>query len=837
MKRKILIVGGVAGGATAAARLRRLDEDADIILFERGEYISFANCGLPYYIGDTITDRSKLTLQTPESFRARFRVDVRAGHEVAQINREAKSVTVRRVKDGTLYEETYDALVLSPGAEPVLPPIEGVRENGVFVLRSIPDTDRIRAFAHKPGVRRAVVVGGGYIGIEMAENLHALGMSVSIVELMDHVVQPLDSDMAGELHAHLVDKGVGLFLKCGVTGIHRTDEGLEVSTSVGGPLMADLVVMAVGVRPEGSLAKEAGLTMGARGAIATDEHMLTSDPSIYAVGDAVEVTDSVLGRKTFVPLASPANRQGRIAADNLCGIPSVYRGTQGTAILKAFDMTIAVTGANERTLKEAGIDYGRSYTFSASHATYYPGAAFMTVKLLYRKADGALLGAQLTGFEGVDKRCDVLATAIRFGGTIQDLTDLELSYAPPFGSAKDPVNMAGYVATNVRNGTDRLFFWDDVAALDLSKVTLLDVRTREEFQNGSIPGAVNIPLDDLRSRLSEIDAGKPVYEFCQIGLRGHIAYRILAQSGFGEVYNLAGGYRFYHAATRPFPLTPPVSIHGKEVPAAAAIQTEVHSNELSERSGELPPALRVVHRIAVDACGLQCPGPILKLSEAVKAAGIGDIVDLTANDPAFAGDVDSWARRTGNRLVDKSFDRGIIRVSVQKEPRPVEDPSALAGPVRNDKNIIVFSSDLDKALAAFIIATGAASMGRKVHMFFTFWGLNVLRQNRHIKTKKNLVSRMFGFMMPRGSKRLPLSQMDMLGIGSKMIRGIMASKNIDSLETLIQVALDSGIELVACTMTMDVMGLQQAELLDGVTIGGVARMLDAAEDSDASLFI
>ena len=401
MKRKILIVGGVAGGATAAARLRRLDEDADIILFERGEYISFANCGLPYYIGDTITDRSKLTLQTPESFRARFRVDVRAGHEVAQINREAKSVTVRRVKDGTLYEETYDALVLSPGAEPVLPPIEGVRENGVFVLRSIPDTDRIRAFAHKPGVRRAVVVGGGYIGIEMAENLHALGMSVSIVELMDHVVQPLDSDMAGELHAHLVDKGVGLFLKCGVTGIHRTDEGLEVSTSVGGPLMADLVVMAVGVRPEGSLAKEAGLTMGARGAIATDEHMLTSDPSIYAVGDAVEVTDSVLGRKTFVPLASPANRQGRIAADNLCGIPSVYRGTQGTAILKAFDMTIAVTGANERTLKEAGIDYGRSYTFSASHATYYPGAAFMTVKLLYRKADGALLGAQLTGFEGV----------------------------------------------------------------------------------------------------------------------------------------------------------------------------------------------------------------------------------------------------------------------------------------------------------------------------------------------------------------------------------------------------------------------------------------------------
>ena len=468
------------------------------------------------------------------------------------------------MKDGTLHEESYDALVLSPGAEPVLPPIEGIRESGVFVLRNIPDTDRIREFARRPGVKRAVVVGGGYIGIEMAENLHALGLSVSIVELMDHLVQPLDRDMAGDLHAHIVEKGVGLYLKCGVTAIRRAHSGLEVHTSVGGPLPADLVIMAVGVRPEGTLAKEAGLAMGIRGTIATDEHMRTSDPSIYAVGDAVEVTDFVTGRKTFVPLASPANRQGHIAADNLCGVPSVYRGTLGTAILKAFDMTVAVTGANERSLKDAGIDFDRSYTFSASHATYYPGATSMSIKLLFRKPDGLLLGAQLSGREGVDKRCDVFATAIHAGMTVHDLTDLELAYAPPYGSAKDPVNMAGYVASNLLSETDRFFFWDDVAGLDRGKVTLLDVRTAEEFRNGSIPGAVNIPIDNLRSRLSELDPTRPVYEFCQLGIRAHAAYRILSQSGFHEVYSLAGGFRLYRSATRDFPLTPPAVTRSKE---------------------------------------------------------------------------------------------------------------------------------------------------------------------------------------------------------------------------------------------------------------------------------
>ena len=554
MARRILIVGGVAGGATFAARLRRLDEAAEIVLFERGEHISFANCGLPYYLGDTITDREELLLQTPESFRDRYAVDVRVRHEVVRIDREAKRLQVRRLSDGATLEEPYDVLLLSPGADPVVPPIEGAREEGVFTLRNLSDTDRIKAHLQRPGVRRAVVVGGGYIGVEMAENLRELGLKTAIVEMMDHLVQPLDADMAGDLHAHMTKNGVSLYLKCGVTGIRRTASGLSVETTVGGPLLADIVILAVGVRPESSLAKDAGLALGVRGTIAVDERMRTADPAIYAVGDAVEVVDAVTGRPAFVPLASPANRQARIAADNACGIPSVYRGTQGTAILKAFEMAVAVTGANERALKEAGIPYAKTYTNSGSHAGYYPGANAMNVKLLFRVPDGLLLGAQLTGRDGVDKRCDVLATAIRAKMTVRDLTDLELAYAPPFGSAKDPVNMAGYVASNVLDGLVKQFYWDDVAGLDLAKVTLLDVRTAEEFAAGAIPGAVNIPVDELRARIGELDPSKPVYEYCRIGLRGHVAYRILAQSGFPAVYNLAGGYRFWRAATRECPL-------------------------------------------------------------------------------------------------------------------------------------------------------------------------------------------------------------------------------------------------------------------------------------------
>lgn len=542
MGKKVLIVGGVAGGATAAARLRRLDEHARIIMFERGDHISFANCGLPYYIGDVITDREDLILQTPESFRERFNVDVRIRSEVIKIDRNRKTVDVRDAS-GRVYQESYDYLILSPGAEPVIPPIEGAKSEAVFTLRNIADTWRIKDFVTNSRPKSAVVVGAGYIGIEMAENLHALGLKVSIIELADHVIQPLDPDMAAEVHKHIMRKGVGLHLNRAVTAI-RSDEGVyDVVLDDGSVLRTDMVIFAVGVRPESFLAKDAGLEMGIRGCIVTDNHMRTSDPFIYAAGDAVETIDFVSGKKAFVPLASPANRQGRIAADNIAGIESTYDGTLGTSILKAFDMTVAMTGNNERSLKESGVDYEKSFTFSPSNASYYPGASFMTIKLMFEKQSGRILGAQITGFKGVDKRIDIIATAIKAGMTVHGLANLELSYSPPFGSAKDPVNIAGYVASNIISGMMKVFHWHDVKDINPDEAILLDVRTREEYAKGSLEGAVNIPLDELRERISELDESKPVYVFCQVGFRGYIAARILGQNGFENVYNLSGGYR------------------------------------------------------------------------------------------------------------------------------------------------------------------------------------------------------------------------------------------------------------------------------------------------------
>jgi len=544
VSKKVLIVGGVAGGATAAARLRRLDEHAKIILFERGDHISFANCGLPYYIGNVIEDREELFLQTPESFRTRYNVDVRTGSEVIRIDRESKTVFVRD-KTENIYRESYDYLILSPGAEPVIPPVEGVKAEAVFTLRNIEDTFRIKDYinSRKPG--SAVVAGAGYIGLEMAENLHALGLKVSVIELSDHVIQPLDPDMAAEVHRHMTRKGVNLFLSRAVTAIRFDGGSYDVLMDNGKSLKTDMVILAVGVRPESSLARDAGLELGIRGCIVTDNRMRTSDPFIYAVGDAVETADIVSGKKVYVPLASPANRQARIAADNIAGIASTYDGTLGTSILKVFDMTVAMTGNNERVLKQSGVEYEKSFTYSASNAGYYPGAAFMTIKLLFRKNNGKILGAQITGSKGVDKRIDVLATAIKAGMTVHDLARLELSYAPPYGSAKDPVNIAGYVASNILDGIVKVFHWHDIDFLDPDKVTILDVRTQEEYRRGTLKGAVNIPLDDLRNRLSELDKSKPVYVFCQVGFRGYVAARILSQNGFRDVYNLSGGYRLF----------------------------------------------------------------------------------------------------------------------------------------------------------------------------------------------------------------------------------------------------------------------------------------------------
>lgn len=543
---KVVIVGGVAGGASAAARLRRLDESAEIIMFERGEYISFANCGLPYYIGGEITKKSALTLQTPQSFNARFNVDVRVNSEVTSIDPKAKTVTVRS-KDRGEYTESYDKLILSPGAAPIRPPMEGADNARVFTLRNIPDTIKIREYVEEEFPESAVVVGGGYIGVEMAENLKNAGVAVTIVELADHVIAPLDYDMACDVHRYLKEKGVGLILKNGVQAIKEEGGKLKLTLS-DGEIETDMVIMAVGVRPDTALAKDAGLELNKRGAIVVNEHMLTSDPDIYAVGDAVEVTDFVTGEKAYIPLAGPANKQGRIAADNICGIPTTYKNTLGSAVLKIFDMTVATTGVNERAAKAAGLDYDKVYTYSNSHASYYPGSTGMSIKTLYEKGTGKILGAQIVGFDGVDKRCDVLATAIRAGMTAKNLTELELCYAPPFGSAKDPVNFVGYVIENTLAGRVKNFFWDDVAKLPRDgSVTLLDVRTDLERENGQyIEGFIHIPVDELRARAGELDKSKPVYIHCRTGLRSYVACCMLAGMGF-DCYNLSGGWRLYES--------------------------------------------------------------------------------------------------------------------------------------------------------------------------------------------------------------------------------------------------------------------------------------------------
>ena len=543
---KTVIVGGVAGGASAAARLRRLDESAEIVMFERGEYISFANCGLPYYIGGEIVKKSALTLQTPQSFRSRFNVDVRVNSEVTAIDRAAKTVTVNSKERGE-YTESYDKLILSPGAAPIVPNMEGADLDRVFTLRNIPDTIKIKEYVEEEFPGSAVVVGGGYIGVEMAENLKKAGVEVTIVELADHVIAPLDYDMACDVHRHLRENGVTLILQNGVQSIAEEGSKLKVTLS-SGQVETDMVILAVGVRPDTALAKEAGLTLNPRGAIVVDEHMLTSDPDIYAVGDAVEITDFVTGQKGYIPLAGPANKQGRIAADNICGIPSVYKNTQGSSILKVFDMTVATTGVNERTAKAAGLNYDKVYTYSNSHASYYPGSTGMSIKTIYEKGTGRILGAQIVGFDGVDKRCDVLATAIRAGMTASALCDLELCYAPPFGSAKDPVNFVGYVIENTLSGQVKNFFWDDVASLPRDgSVTLLDVRTDSERANGQyIEGFLHIPVDELRQRAGELDKSKPVYIHCRTGLRSYVACRMLAGMGF-DCYNLSGGWRLYES--------------------------------------------------------------------------------------------------------------------------------------------------------------------------------------------------------------------------------------------------------------------------------------------------
>lgn len=812
---KYIIIGGVAGGASTAARLRRLDENAEILLFEKGDYISYANCGLPYYIGGVIDDRNRLFVQTPESFEARFRIGVRIRSEIKKIDPSRKIIVAEDLNSGKQYEESYDKLVLSPGAEPVRPPLPGIDLEGIFTLRNVADTDRIKKWADQQGVKRAVVVGAGFIGLEMAENLHKLGIQVTVVEMADQVMTPVDFEIAAVVHQHFKVKKVGLLLQEAVSAFSQTPNGLDVQLKSGKVIATDMVILSIGVRPDTRLAKDAGLKIGEAGGIYVNQYLQTSDPDIYAVGDAIEFENPVSHRSSLAFLAGPANKQGRICANNIVeGNRYPYKGSIGTAIAKVFDLTVGAAGLSTRLLQRFDIPYKEAIVHAGSHAGYYPGAIPLTIKINFSPEDGRLLGAQVVGYTGTDKRLEMLAAVIRSGGSIYDLMELEQAYAPPFSSAKDPVNMAGFVADNILSGKVRTMSWRELEKTDKSSVTLVNVCTREECSLNTIKGALNIPLDEIRSNIQELAQDKPVIVFCAVGLRGYIASRILMQHGF-TVYNLAGGLKTYGVVTADQNYLPE--------------ETEISSGKSSDSNP--------IRKITLNACGLQCPGPVMKLKAGMEQLKPGEQLEIQVTDAGFTRDVEAWAKMTGNRLLDVKQTQGIITALLEKGEKCEVKAQLSANQTREGKTIVVFSDDLDKALASFVIANGAASTGRKVSLFFTFWGLNVIKRPPVSPVKKDLAGKMFGMMLPSGSRKLALSKMNMGGLGSGMMRGIMKRKKIDSLESLMSQAMDNGIEFIACQMSMDVMGIKPEELLEGVKIGGVATYLERAEESNVNLFI
>ena len=813
---KHLIIGGVAGGATAAARIRRISESDDIILFEKGEYISYANCGLPYYIGGTIADRDRLFVQTPEAFGRRFNIDVRVRSEVLSIDKEAKKVKIKS-PDGSVYEESYDKLLMSPGAMPLIPPLPGIGSEGIFTLRNVADTDAVKSYMKEHAVRRAAIVGAGFIGLEMAENLHEAGVEVAIIEMADQVMTPVDYSMAAIVHQHLQQKDVRLYLKTAVSAFEKKENGISVMFRSGEKIEVDMVILSIGVRPVVSLAVEAGLEIGPRGGIKVNEYLRTSDSSIYAVGDAIEYPHPVDGRPWLNYLAGPANRQARIVADNMVfGDKVRYEGSIGTSIAKVFDLTVAAAGMSAKRLKESGIDYRSITIHPNSHAGYYPGAASMTVKLLFSPADGRLFGAQIVGYDGVDKRIDLIAQVIKNGGVVSDLVRTEHAYAPPYSSAKDPVALAGYVAENVLSGRMTPIYWREVCDMDRSAVTLVDVRTPEEFAAGAVEGAINIPLDSMRQSLDRIPADKPVVVYCAVGLRGYLASNILRQHGFKDVRNLIGGLKTYRAATS-----------GIETPRPFA-------SRVSEETA-VPDKSDMSVALKVDACGLSCPGPILRLKEAIESVNEGQVLEITSTDPGFVRDAEAWCVSTGNTFLSKDSSKGVHVIRVRKGDIQKENVCAAKG--GKGKSFILFSDDLDKVLATFVLANGAAATGEKVTIFFTFWGLNAIKKQKKPKVTKDIFGKMFGMMLPGDSRKLKLSKMNMAGIGSKMMRHIMKKKNVESLESLRDMAIANGVEFIACQMSMDVMGVDKEELLDNVTIGGVATYMNRAEDSSLNLFI
>ena len=790
VKMRVIIIGGGACGASCATRLRRLDENCEITILERTNEVSIANCGLPYYCSEVINDREKILVSDPEKFRNMFKINVKLNTEVTEINRKDKSVLT---KNNEKYY--YDKLVLAQGGSPIKPDIEGINNQNIFTLRSLADADNIKKYISENNLQKAIVVGGGFIGVEMAENLAHLGIETKLVELSNQILTPVDYEVACFAQNEMRANGIELILSDEVKSFSTNEIELESGKKV----PYDIVILSIGVRPEITLAKNANLEVN-RG-IKVNEYMQTSDSDIYAGGDSVEIKSFINDDDVIIPLAGPANRQGRIIADNIYGIKSTYKKSQGTSVLKVFDYTVACSGYNEKLLKRMQIPYWKILTFGNSHAGYYPNSTSTLYKLLFNN-DGKILGVQAVGQDGVEKRIDVVASIMRNNGGIQELLDSELCYAPPYSSAKDPVNILGMCADNVLKGLVKPAYYEDI-----ENSYIIDVRIPDSYRTKTIDSAVNIPLASLRNRLEEIPKDKKVILVCDSGYTSYLASRILIQNGFNNVYSLMAGMKLY-----------------KEIQKDK--EAKVVRKELLFAS--VKPAENI---LKIDACGLSCPGPIMKLSDNISKINNGEILEITSTDKGFYSDVEAWCDSTNNTLLNiENKDKKII-ATIQKGKSEINQKNE-----KNAQTIVVFSNDLDKALAAFIIANGAKASGKDVTLFFTFWGLNILRKS-NVNAKKSIIDKMFGIMMPKGADKLTLSKMNMGGLGTFIMKKVMKYKNISTLNELIKQAQNQGIKFIACKMSMDVMGIKEEELIDNVEIAGVAKYIAESNNSNSNLFI
>ena len=825
---KVVIIGGVAGGASTAARLRRLDENAEIKIFEKSSYVSFANCGLPYHIGNVIKEREELLLESPVSFKNKFNIEVMVNSEVISINREKKEITVKNLKKNTEYIENYDKLVISTGAEPFIPDIKGLNKDSYLTLRNIEDMDYIKQYIKKNNPKSAAIIGGGFIGLEMAENLVNIGINVTLIEKAKQVMTSVDFEIASFIHQELKNNNVSLFLETDILEIIKDENNKITIKTSSEEITTDMIIVSIGVRPISKLARECNLKLTNKGYISVNEYLQTSDNDIFALGDTVEINMSVLDKVLPVPLAAPANKQGRIVAGNILGKKERYKGTVGTAIAKIFDLTVSSTGVNEKMLLAEKINYKNVTIIKGNHAGYYPGAENIVLKVLFNPETGKIFGAQGIGKNGVDKRIDIISTAIFSNLSIFELGDIDFAYAPAYNSAKDIVNYAGFMAKNIVFDKMEQVQWNELEGKEL-----LDIRTPEEYELNHIKNARNIPLNELRSRLNELDKEKEYIVYCRIGLRGYNAQRILTSYGF-KVFNLNGGTTIYYSAAKE--QSNKIFFKKKEnKDNANNIPSKIEKNDTAE--------------IILDTCGTQCPGPILKVKNAIQKMKEGETILVKSNDSSFENDIKAWTKKTGNILLNTVREKGITSAFIEKSKKDgsfsknnfniFENSSSNSNTFLEKKStLVVFSGDFDKIFASLIIANGSLAMGNKVSIFFTFWGLNALKkENYKTKHKKNLLEKMFNFMLPKGPKKLPVSKMNFGGIGRKIFDFIMKKKNIETLNSLLSEFTKNGGKIIACTMSMDVMGIKKDELIDNIEYGGVAAYMGEADNSNHNLFI